>query len=71
MKIKINEYYIFDYPKEFVTLPEYSAKRGVKVKVLRELINGKEYDNEGELMFKIQTEDGWTGDACEGELIDL
>jgi hypothetical protein len=61
---------IFNYPIEFVTLPEYSKRRGWACEVLRELMDGKEYDNEGEKMYLIQFEDNFLAHAFESELKD-
>lgn len=63
---------IFDYPKEFVTLPDYSAHRGHEVEIVRELIDGDEYDGPKtglERMYEIRAKDGWVGHAWESELI--
>jgi hypothetical protein len=62
----------FNYPAEFVTLPEYSAHRGQRVKVLRELEDGKEYDGPLaglERMYEVRAADGWVGHAWETELV--
>ena len=65
----INQKMIFNYPREFVTLPEYSARRGQEVIVLDVLIDGKDYDREGgESMFRIKASDGWIGFAWISEL---
>lgn len=60
---------IFDYPEEFVTLPEYSAHRGHVVEVIRPL-GEHEYDREpfGERMYEVAAPDGWIGHAWESEL---
>lgn len=71
MPIKIGGKYKFDYPTSFITMPEYSLHRGLIVTVLREMIDGKEYDGpkaDQELAYKVQAEDGWTGMAWECEL---
>ncbi len=57
---------IFKYPKEFVTLVDYSAHRDCKVKVIRQL-NQSESQCEFP-MFEIQADDGWIGFADEYEL---
>lgn len=59
--------YRFDYPAGFISLPAYSAHRGQLVRVIRKL-RRDEYDFEGEAMFEIQAEDGWTGHAWRSEL---
>ena len=63
--------FIFNYPKEFTSLPGYNQRRGATVVLNRELIDGEEYDKEdGERMFEIQ--DGkWIGHAYESELSPL
>ena len=61
--------YKFKYPQQFVTLPEYSAHRGDTVEITRELRDGEEYDNEGEMMYEIKSlKDGWVGHAFKSEL---
>lgn len=63
---------IFAYPKEYVTLPLYTAHAGQEVEVVRELLDGKEYDGPScdcERMFLIRAADGWEGHAFESELI--
>lgn len=70
MPIEIGKTYRFDYPPEFVTLPEYTAHAGQMVKVIRPLTE-QEADgpNQGEpQMWRIEAPDGWTGDAWEDEL---
>lgn len=65
---------LFDYPKEFVTLPEYSAHRRQVVTILRPLRDGDEYDGPKaglEPMFLIRAADGWEGHAWESELVSL
>lgn len=59
---------IFDYPEAFTTLPEYTAHAGQLVTVVRPLIDGAEYDNQGDPMFRIRASDGWEGDAWKSEL---
>jgi hypothetical protein len=58
---------IFNYPPEFVTHPEYTARAGKEVTVVRELIDGDEYDKEEQTMYLVSL-DGWEGHACESEL---
>lgn len=71
--IKIGSKYIFNYPKEFTSLPEYSLRRGATVLVVRELEDGLEYDREdGERMYEIEiiaNGHAWQGHAFESELI--
>lgn len=61
---------IFNYPKEFKTLPEYSAHSGQVVHVIREATpqeaDGPEHGQEQ--MYIIQARDLWTGMAFESEL---
>ena len=63
--------HLFRYPDTFVTLPEYSARRGAPVEIVRPLIDGEEYDNEGDPMFLVQAADGWEGHAWESELEEI
>ncbi len=60
--------YRFNYPQQFTSLPEYSAHRGQAVTVLRALVDGVDYDYEGDPMFEVQADDGWLGDAWASEL---
>lgn len=57
----------FNYPKEFVTLPEYTAHRGVLVTVIRPATD-EEVDPDMQPMYLIWAADGWTGYAWEDEL---
>ena len=72
---------VFNYPKEFVTLPDYTAHAGQTVEVLRELSQADACDvplkadgtyepepHDVERMFRIQAADGWQGDAFLSEL---
>ena len=70
MKIKPGEQYRFDYPQEFVTLPEYSSRRGSIVSVLRQLLDADGVDAGPDLerMFLIRAAAGWEGHAFESEL---
>ena len=72
----------FAYPKEFVTLPEYSAHANQVIMVLRpcapeeaDILYDDLDDGRGAIivdrMFKVQADDGWIGDACETELEDI
>lgn len=70
MPIEVGARYKFDYPPVFKTLPEYTAHMGQQVTVLRELIDGEEYDREdGEYAFWVKADDGWEGMAYESELL--
>ena len=60
---------VFDYPEEFVTLPDYTAHRGQVVTVLRR--TSKAEADRGldlEKMYDIQADDGWKGHAFESEI---
>lgn len=66
----IGDTFVFDYPIEFTTLPEYTQHRGHYVTVLRELEDGVEYDFEGLKMYEVRSQvDGWVGHAYESELV--
>ena len=67
--VEIDKIYYFDYPVEFVTLPDYSAHRGQRVTVIRQLTDD-ECDPDSEPMWRIRATDGWTGDASDYELED-
>ena len=61
----------FNYPPEFVTLPDYTAHAGQCVKVLRALRDGDEYDGPKaglERMYEVRARDGWIGHAWASEL---
>lgn len=60
--------YRFDYPPQFKTLPEYTAHAGQTVTIIRAL-RRCEYDFQGEAMFEIRADDGWTGHAFRSELL--
>jgi len=64
------EQFVFDYPLAFVTLPLYSEHRGEVVTVVRPLTD-KEYDYEGDPMYRVRAADGWEGFAWESELAPL
>lgn len=63
---------LFTYPSEFKLYPEHQAHSGQAVEVVRELIDGEEYDGPlaglPERMFLIRADDGWEGHAFETEL---
>ena len=68
-KIRIGSDYVFDYPKHFVTLPEYTLRRGARVTVLRQLSQDEADQGEGmERMFEVRMADGWIGSAWASEL---
>lgn len=57
----------FDYPTDFVTLPEYTAHAGQIVSVVR-MLTEEEADIEVGPMWEIRADDGWTGHAFDDEL---
>ena len=63
---------IFDYPENFVTLPDYTAHAKQIVVVGRQL-SAKEAERSPELerMFHIKAGDGWKGHAWESELLNV
>jgi len=68
MSIQLGKNYIFDYPKEFVTLPEYSKQRG-KVVTVESII--QEGNDDEEALYQVRgVEDEWVGEVFEGELLD-
>ena len=70
-------HYRFNYPKEFVTLPDYTAHAGQIVEVIRpakpthKFPDGGEYDWEGEAMFIVRASDGWEGMVWKDELVKV
>lgn len=66
--IEIGQYYRFDYPSQFTTLPDYTAHANQSVVVLRPL-SDEEYTNEGDPMYAIRASDGFEGAAWESELV--
>lgn len=64
---KTGKTFKFDYPKQFVTLPEYSAHRGQTVTVLRQLTD-EECDPEQQPMWLVAAVDGWQGHVFDDEL---
>lgn len=68
-KVKIGGRYKFNYPRAFVTLPEYTAKAGSVVTVVRQLTDEEADQGDGmERMFKVCTDCGWEGEAFASEL---
>ena len=68
----IGRTFVFDYPKEFVTLPEYTAHTGQLVRVTRQLTEREVDLDEGlERMFEFVAPDGFVGQAFESELIEV
>ena len=86
-KIEASQQFRFDYPAEFVTLPEYTAHAGQVVTIIKEVHQGmgNEYGDvplkadgtyepepwDVERLFVIQAADGWQGEAWESELEEL
>jgi hypothetical protein len=65
----IGKSFRFDYPKEFVTLPEYTAHAGQLVRVTRQLTEREvDMDETLERMFEFVAPDGFVGQAFESEL---
>ena len=58
----------FEYPKEFTSLPDYTAHAGQVVTVVRELSADDEYEFLGDPMYRVRADDGWEGDAWGSEL---
>lgn len=84
--IGVGRQYRFDYPDEFTSLDDYSAHRNQSVRVLRPCTENEadviwdtpDYNNHPEKppeivdrMFKVQSDDGWIGDAWESELSEI
>jgi hypothetical protein len=75
--IQVGQSYRFDYPVEFESLPEYSARRGALVTVTGPDADSDviwdDPDGTGERivdrMFRVRAEDGWVGSAWESELV--
>jgi hypothetical protein len=68
--IKAGLCYRFAYPEAFVTLPEYTARRGQIVLCVRKC-TAEEADGpelECEQMYVVLAADGWKGNAWESEL---
>lgn len=66
---RVGQRYVFDYPKEFVTLPDYTAHAGQQVTVVRQLTL-EEADQDQQPMWRVRADDGWEGDAFDDELIE-
>ena len=56
--------FIFDYPTEFTSLPEYTARRGSVVRVTRKLTKAES----NSIMYEVVAADGWVGHAWPDEL---
>lgn len=66
---RLNKDYVFKYPIEFVTLPEYSDHRDDIVQIVRACTNDEAY-NYPEQMYHIQANHNpWSGVAWESELV--
>lgn len=75
MTIEPGKRYVFNYPNEFTTLPDYTAHSGQQVMVIAEA-SREDYDSwreeeGGELMFEVRADDGWCGFAYAGELSEV
>lgn len=68
--IVVGESYVFNYPEAFVTLPDYSARRGQVVTVVRQCTPEEAYQEE-ERMWVVRAPDGWEGEAWESELVPV
>ena len=65
--------YRFDYPTWFVSLPDYTARRGQMVTVVRQFNDDEaEPPNEDcpDVLYKVRGKDGWDGEAWGSELSD-
>lgn len=60
----------FNYPQAFVALPDYTARAGQSVDVVRPctLDEADGPDQDCEQMYVVRAADGWTGQAFESEL---
>jgi hypothetical protein len=63
----IGKSFVFNYPQEFVTLPEYSAHRGHVVTVISLAEPG---DEDTEPVESFRCTDGWNGVAFDSELVE-
>ena len=68
--VTLGSTWIFDYPKEFTTLPDYTAHASKQVRVCRALTDA-EADIEIQPMWEIEATDGWRGHAFDDELIEV
>lgn len=59
--------FIFNYPREFVTLPDYSQRRGQRVQAIA-TVPRQETDFR---MYRIRAQDGWEGVAYPDELAPI
>lgn len=65
--VQIGGRYVFCYPEEFTTLPEYTAHAGQTVTVVRQLTDD-ECDPECQPMWRIRADDAWEGSANDDDL---
>lgn len=63
----VGKRFVFDYPAQFTTLPDYTAHRGQEVIVVRRL-GSDEADAEVGPMYRVRASDGWEGSAFADEL---
>lgn len=61
----IGKEYRFNYPPQFTTLPDYTARAGSVVTVVAIQEPGHE---QGETTYLVRAADGWEGTAFESEL---
>lgn len=66
--IEIGQRYVFNYPSEFTGYPDHTAHAGQSVLVLEEIVGAGDDQEFPEKMFRVQAEDGWIGEAWQGEL---
>jgi hypothetical protein len=66
MDQKIGKSFVFNYPQEFVTLPEYSEHRGHVVTIIGLAEPG---DEDTEPVWTFRCADGWNGEAFDSELM--
>ena len=66
---ELGHVYTFQYPEEFVTLPDYTAHAGHIVVTTRELTADDEVDVSEQPMWEIKASDGWVGHAFDDELV--
>lgn len=63
--IQIGKFYKFNYPKEFVTLPDYTEQIGKTVQVIRKL---DESECDAESAMYVVSNGEWIGHAFDDEL---
>ena len=68
-KCAIGGRYVFRYPHEFTTLPEYESRRGSVVEIVRQHTQEEADQGNGmERMYLVRAADGWQGSAWASEL---